>query len=100
MKIKFANPDPRDFPTLGLAGVRAGDVTDQPIDIARDLVRQGVAVHVKPKPSRAKPKPPAPVVMRGETGPEMVTLPEGSRVISSSQTRQAIQGAEPDSNEE
>ena len=55
MKIKFTNPDPRDFPTLGLAGVKAGDTADVPAEVARDLVAQGVAVlAAKPAPQNTK----------------------------------------------
>lgn len=54
MKIRFTNPDPRDFPTLGLTEVKAGTLADVPAPAARDLVAQGVAVVPKP---RTKPQP-------------------------------------------
>lgn len=57
MKIKFTNPDPRDFPTLGIVDVKAGDTAEVPAGIARDLVAQGVAVlAAKPAPRRTPPK--------------------------------------------
>lgn len=54
MKIRFTNPDPRDFPTLGLIDVKAGTLADVPAAIARDLIAQGIAVMPKP---RTKPQP-------------------------------------------
>lgn len=50
MRIKFTNPDPRDFPTLGLLEVAAGHTVNIPAAIAADLIAQGVAVEAKPKP--------------------------------------------------
>jgi hypothetical protein len=44
VKIKFTNPDPRDFPTLGLVDVKAGDTANVPAVVAHDLAAQGVAV--------------------------------------------------------
>lgn len=54
MKIRFTNPDPRDFPTLGLTEVKAGTLADAPAAVARDLIAQGVAVVPK---LRTKPQP-------------------------------------------
>lgn len=58
MKIKFTNPDPRDFPTLGLSGVKAGDTAEVPAAIAADLQSQGVALTVKKPAPRQTPQKP------------------------------------------
>lgn len=56
MRIQFTNPDPRDFPTLGLTEVKKGSTADVPATVARDLIAQGVAI--VPKPTRTRqPKP-------------------------------------------
>lgn len=56
MKIRFTNPDPRDFPTLGLVGVGAGHTADVPAPVARDLIAQQLAVAATPKSSTTKEK--------------------------------------------
>lgn len=54
MKVQFTIADPRDFPTLGLSAVAAGDTADVPDEVAADLFAQGAAEPLPEKPTKTK----------------------------------------------